>query len=290
MALGSAGLSGTGGALDKYVPEVWTKRAQLAFDTNMIAKRFCTDLSSMLDYQGGDVLHVPKLANRTTSSTRSLTSFAQVTPVGATEGEFTMNVQTWVVEPESISDAVKPQTKLFMLENMEKKMGDAVLRKFDTDILALNSSLTTTALGTDDGATAPSADAFFSALETLDVNKIPKEDRAIIVGPKTFWDLVRGNIITNRDFIGDAEMAKKSGLLPTLGGVPIYMTQNIPDSANGSELNLVLHKECLAYAIARDITVRSEHDLSFLQTIYIADMLYGVGCYRTDAGVIVYGR
>lgn len=290
MALGSAGYTGTGGTLDKYVPEVWTKRAQLAFDTNMIAKNFCTDLSEMLSYQGGDVLHIPKLANRASASTRSLTALSQVTPLGPTEGEFTMNVQTWRVDSEAISDAVPVQTKLFTLANLEKKMNQSVMRAFDTDIYGLNSSLTTTAQGTDNGATAPSADDFFSALETLDTNKIPKEERAIIVGPKTFWDLVRGNVITNRDFVGDAELAKKSGMLPTLGGVPVYMSQNIPDSASGSELNLVLHKEAFAFALARDIQVRSSFQLDWLQTVYIADMLYGVGCYRTDAGVVVYGR
>lgn len=287
MALGSAGLTGTGGSLDKYVPEVWSKRAQLAFDVNMIAKNYSMDLSDLLSYQGGDSIHVPKLANRTATA-RTLTTLSQVTPAGATEGEFTMNVQTWIHDPEALSDALQPQTKLFQLGQMEQKMNDSIMRKFDTDILALNSSLTTTAKGTDNGATVPSPDDFFAALEDLDVNKVPKDGRVIVVGPKTYWDLVRNNTITSRDFVN--ENAKETGMVPNIGGVPVVKSLNIPDSASGSELNLVLHKEAFAFAIAQPLRIRSQHQLDWLQTVYVADMLYGVGCYRTDAGVIVYGR
>lgn len=287
MALGSAGLTGTGGSLDKYVPEVWSARAQLAFDSNLVAKQYATDLSDLVSYQGGDVIHVPKLANRT-ATTRSLTTLSQVTPTGATEDEFTMNVQTWALDIDSVSDALSAQTKLFKLSNMETKMNDSVMRAFDTSLLALNSSLTTTAQGTDNGATAPSPDDFFGALEQLDVNKNPKENRIIIVGPKSYWDLVRNNVITSLDFTN--EKAKMSGQVGNIGGVPVIMSQNIPDSSNGSEINLVLHKEAFAFAIAQPIRVRNQHQLDWLQTVYIADMIYGVGCYRTTAGVIVYGR
>jgi hypothetical protein len=38
MALGSAGLSGTGGSHDLYVPEIWSKRIQSAFEKNTVAK------------------------------------------------------------------------------------------------------------------------------------------------------------------------------------------------------------------------------------------------------------
>jgi hypothetical protein len=287
MALGSAGLSGTGGALDKYVPEVWSKRAQLAFDVNMVAKKYALDLTELLSYQGGDSIHVPKLANRT-ASTRSLTAFTQVTPVGATENEFTMDVQTWVHDPEAVSDALAPQTKLFMLSQMEGKMNDAVMRKFDTDILALYSTLTTTAQGTDDGATTPSPDNFFSALETLDTNKVPKTGRVIILGPKTYWDLVRNNVISSRDFV--TEPSKETGNLPNIGGVPVIMSSNVPDTANGSEANQVLHSEAYAFAIAQPIRVRNQPQLDWLQTIYVADMIYGAKVYRADSGVTVYGR
>lgn len=235
---------------------------------------------------GGDVLHVPKLANRA-ATTRTLTSFAQVTPAGATENEFTMNVQTWVIDPESVSDALPEQTKLFQFSQIDGKMQQSIAEKFDTDLLANYSSITATA-GDVTGATVIAPDDIFDALEQLDTNNVPKSDRVIILSPKTFWGFVKNNVIPSGDYF--SEQAKETGRIPVIGGVPVVMSQNLPSHASGGKVNLVMHKECLTYAIARDARVRMDHDLSFLQTIVVGDMLYGTGCFRAEAGVVIYGK
>lgn len=286
MALGSAGLTGTGGSLDNYVPQIWTKRAQLAFEKKLVAKQYSFDLSEMLSAQGGDNLQVPKLANRT-ATTRTLTTLSQVTPAGATESVFSMNVQTWIIDPEAVSFALPAQTKLFLLTNLEHKMTESVMRKFDTDLLANYSSFTTTAAGVDDAATPASPDDIFEGLRQLDSNSVPREDRVIILGPKTFWRFIKNNTITSRDWTTNA--GKETGDLPRLAGVPVYMSQNVPTTATGSEVNLVMHREALAYAIAQPIKIEMDHDVSWLQDVYVSNMVYGTGCYRTDSIVPVYG-
>jgi hypothetical protein len=286
MALGSAGLSGTGGSHDKYVPEIWSKRIQSAFETNTVAKEFCLDLSELVRDIGGDVIHVPKLANRA-ASTRSLTSFAQVNPAGATEDEFTMDVQTWKVDSESISDALSAQTKLFKLNQVDEKMQQSLAEAFDTSLFATYTTFTTTK-GTDDGSTLAGPDDIFDALEQLDTNKCPKSDRVIILSPKTYWAFVKNNIISSSDFV--SEKSKESGRLPNIGGVRVVMSQNLPTTANGSKVNLVLHKEGIAFAIPQLARVRMDHDLSFLQTVIVGDMLYGAKVYRAEAGIPVYSK
>lgn len=286
MALGSAGLSGTGGALDNYVPIIWSKRAQLAFEKNCVAKRYSLDLSDLLSAQGGDNLQVPKLANRT-ATTRTLTTLSQVTPAGATEDVFSMDVQTWVIDPESISFAVKAQTKLFLLSNLEHKMTESVMRKFDTSLLANYSSFSNTAQGTDDGATPASPDDIFTAAQLLDTASTPREGRVIILGPKTYWRFIKNNTITSQDFTSGH--GKETGLLPKLAGMEVHMSQNIPTTASGSEVNLVMHKEALAFAIAQPIKIEMEHSVSWLQDVYVSNMVYGTGCYRATAGCAVYG-
>ncbi len=286
MALGSAGLSGTSGALDNYVPIIWSKRAQLAFEKKLVAKEYAMDLSDLLAAQGGDNIQVPTLANRT-ATTRSLTSFAQVTPAGATEGVFSMNVQTWALDMEAVSFAVPAQTKLFLLSNMENKMTESVMRKFDTDLLANYTSLTTTAQGTDDGSTPADPDMIFTAAQQLDSSSTPREDRVVILGPKTFWRFVKNNTITSRDWVSSAP--KESGELPRLAGMKVYMTQNIPLTASLSEVNLVLHKEAFAFGIAQPIKIEQEHSVQYLQDVYVSNMIYGTGCYRATAGCVVYG-
>lgn len=285
MALGSAGLSGTGGSHDKYVPEIWSKRIQSAFEKNTIARDKGLDFSDLLSDAGGDILRVPKLANRT-ATTRTLTSFAQITPAGATEDAFTMNVQTWVIDPEFVSDALSAQTKLFKMGQIDGKMQQSIAEKFDTDMWANYSSLTVTK-GTDDGATAAAPDDIFNALEALDTALVPKSERVIILSPKTYWGFVKNNVLPSGDFT--SEKSKETGQLPMIGGYPVFMSQNLPTTANGSKVNLVLHKEAFAFAVAQQARVRTQETLDHMGTTIVGDMLYGTGCYRADAGVTVYG-
>ena len=286
MALCSAGLTGTGGSHDKYVPEIWSKRVQSAFEKQTVAKSHLLDLSELLTGQGGDAIHVPKLANRT-ATTRTLTTLSQITPAGSTEDGFDMNVQTWVIDPEAVSDALSAQTKIFQFSQIDSKMQSSIAVKFDTDMWANYSSLTLTAQGTDDGATQATPDNIFDALQLLDSNDNPKEDRVIVLTPKTYWAFVKNNVIPSGDY--SSNKAKETGLIATLGGVPVVMSNNLPTAAGGSKVNLVLHKEAIAYAIAQPARVRMEHALDYLSTIVVGDMLYGSGCYRTTAGVAVYG-
>lgn len=283
MALGT-GLSGTGGTHDKYVPEIWSKRVQAAFERNTLAKGVTLDMSDLLTELGGDIIHVPKLANRT-ASTRALTSFAEITPTAATEGEFTMNVQTWVVDDEFISDSLPAQTKIFKMSQVDGKMQQSIAEKFDTDMWANYSSLTATK-GVDNGATLASPDDIFDALEALDSVFVPKGDRVIVLSPKTYWAFVKNNVIPSTDFTGNK--AKETGNIPQLGGVPVILSQNLPTTTNGSKVNLVLHKEAFAFAIAKPANVMNEHYAARRGTIVGGDMLYGTGCYRAEAGVSVY--
>lgn len=285
MALGT-GLSGTGGTHDLYVPEIWSKRVQSAFERNTIAKDLGMDMSGLLLDMGGDIIRVPKLANRT-ASTRSLTSFAEISPTAATEAQFSMNVQTWVVDDEFVSDALPAQTKIFRMGQVDGKMQQSIAEKFDTDMWANYTSFTVTK-GTDDGSTPAGPDDIFDALEALDTALVPKSDRVIVLSPKTFWGFVKNNTISSGDYF--SQKAKETGLVPMLGGVEVRVSQNLPTTANGSKVNLVLHKEALAFAIAKQATVINEHYAARRGTIIGGDMIYGTACYRAEAGIPVYGR
>jgi hypothetical protein len=287
MALGSAGLTGTGGSHDLYVPEIWSKRIQAAFERNTIAKDDTLDLSILLNEMGGDIINVPKIANRS-ASTRSLTAVSQITPAGATEDDFNMNVQTWQHDPEFVSDALPAQTKIFQFSQIDGKMQQSLAVAFDTSIFANHSSLTTTAQGTDDGATIPSLDNLVDAMEALESNFVPRDGRVWNLGSKTFWDLHKNNVFTSSDFTSGKGV--ESGKIPMLLGVPVKMSQNVPDTANGSEINVLRHKEAYAFAVRIPARVRRQPNLDYMGETVVGDMLYGTGAYRPEAGVIVYGR
>jgi len=285
MGLGT-GLSGTGGSHDLYVPEIWSKRIQSAFERNTVAKERGMDMSNLLAESGGDILRVPRLANRT-ATTRALTAFDEITPTAATETAFSMNVQTWVVDDEFISDALSAQTKLFNMGQLDGKMQRSLAEKFDTDMWANYTSITAT-LGDNTGASDVSPDDIFDALERLDSNFAPKSDRCIVLSPKSYWAMVKNNTIPSGDY--SSEKSKETGALPRIGGVEVIMSQNLPAHANGGRVNLVLHKECLVYAIAKQASVMTEHFAARRGTIVGGDMIYGTGCYRAAAGVVLFGK
>jgi hypothetical protein len=287
MALGSAGLSGTGGSHDNYTPEIWSARVQSAFEKKTVAKPLALDLSSLLDAQGGDVIRVPKLANRT-STTRTLTSFAQITPTGATEDIFSMNVQTWRIDPEFVSDALPAQTKIFKMSQVDGKMQSSIAVGFDSDVFANYSSITAS-LGDNTGGTNLGPDDLFDAIETLHTNNIDDLGNMVFVlTPKTYTAMLKNNTITSMDWVD--EKSKITGKLPTIGGVKVVMSNNLPTHANGGKANLLLHKECLAFAIAKPATVETQRTLDHMGTTIVGQMLYGSGCYRAEAGVVLYGK
>lgn len=287
MALGSNHITGTGGTHDKYVPEVWAKRAQLAFEENTIAKENAKNLTDLVSTIGGDAIHVPKQAKRT-ATTRALTAGDQITPASSTEDEFSMNVQTWALDKAQVSFALPEQTRIYQLADLETAMNKAVLRKFDSDLLAQQSSFTPTARGTDDGVSVPTLDDFIGALEDLHINDVPMEDVVLLLGPKTYYDLLRSDVITNSDF--GTGMGKETGRIPMIAGRPVKVSTNIPDSANGSETNHVISREALAYALAQPLRIDAERAVSWMSDVYIANMIYGVGVYRPEAATAVWGR
>lgn len=287
MALGSAGLSGTGGSHDLYVPEVWSKRIQSAFEKKTVAKGTSLDLSSLLSDLGGDIIRVPKLANRS-ASTRSLTSFAQITPAGATEEQFSMNVQTWKHDPEFISDALPAQTKIFQKSQIDGKMQNSLAVAFDTDLFANYSSLTASR-GDNTGATDLSPDDLFDAITDLRLNNIDElGDMVFVLSPRTHNAMLKNQTITSTDWVD--EKSKLTGRVPMIGGVRVLMSNNLPTHANGGKANLLLHKEAFAFAIAQQPRVRSQQTLDHLGETIVGDMIYGTGCYRAEAGVTLYGK
>lgn len=287
MALGSAGLSGTGGSHDNYVPEIWSARVQSAFEKKTVAKGLCLDLSSNLDAQGGDVIRVPKLANRS-ATTRSLTTLSQITPVGATEDVFSMNVQTWVIDPEFVSDALPAQTKLFKFSQIDGKMQSSLAVKFDTDLFANYSSITAS-LGDNTGGTALGPEDLFDAIEQMHSNNIHDlGDMAFVLSPKTYTAMLKNGTITSTDWVD--EKSKMTGRIPMIGGVKVVMSNNLPTHANGGKASLLLHKECLAFAIAQPAKVETERNLDYVGTTVLGQMLYGTGCFRAEAGVVLYGK
>jgi HK97 family phage major capsid protein len=199
-----------------------------------------------------------------------------------------MNVQTWIHDPEFVSDALSEQTKLFQKSQIDGKMQNSLAVKFDTDLWANYTDLTVTPRGTDDGATGASFDDIEDGITDIVSNDAERSDCVIVLSPKTLSGLIKDKILASGDYTMSRSM--ETGVVPVLAGCPVFMSNNLPTTANGSKVNLVLHKEALAFAIAREARVRSQMTLDYLGETIVGDMLYGSKVYRPNAGIAIYGK
>lgn len=87
------------------------------------------------------------------------------------------------------------------------------------------------------------------------------------------------------------------GNIPTLYGMPIYVTPQVPNDAQGSggKASLLVHREAVAFALANNglgqsgVALTEKDSGEYLRTKFIADIMYGVKALRTKAGVVIKG-
>lgn len=150
------------------------------------------------------------------------------------------------------------------------------------------------------------ADAIFSCLQVLDEKNVTGE-RSVVVTPQVYWKLFGGKtadaaLIMNSDFGGSGNTS--SGSVPTIGGARVYVSNNLPSTAdntatswkktaaNGTVTNaneavhgLVFTKDAAATVKLLDLSVESEYEIQRQGTLMVAKYAMGHGSLRPEAAV-----
>lgn len=286
MALGTAHMTSTSGTHDLFVPETWSKEAQIAVENNLVARRLVKDFSALAKDRGGDVINIPIVSNFTPTS-RSVTTASQVTPLSTTEGDVNLLIDTRYVVPFVIDYALQTQAgKLYALAELYKDRAVYGLSKqIDTNIMANYSSWSNAAQGT--LGSAPTDDDILEGVRLLDTADAPQTERSMIVGSKTKKDLMAINKYLDQDFVGDRPTV--TGILGQRYGINYYHSNNVPTSTS-NEVNLLFHKEALCVAVQQDIMLKEQDRPDYTGMLYVASALWGNLAYRATFGVAVYGR
>jgi len=94
------------------------------------------------------------------------------------------------------------------------------------------------------------------------------------------------------DFVSGQPVA--SGLIGNLYGIDIYVSSNcevIETSAeNGAvevRAGLLFHRDAIVLAEQMAVRSQTQYKQEHLSTLYTADTLYGVECYRPEAGFVL---
>mgnify|MGYP001595632425 FL=1 len=251
-----------------------------------LVKRFDADVVGK-----GDVIHIPNLSNLT-ANTKSANT--QVTLQAPTEADTTITVGTHREASFLIEDILKVQASYELMSEYTTKAGFAIAQQVDTDLLSEYTNLTTTDVGV--YGTDMTDAVLLSAIETIDLNNVPMEDRALVIYPTQKTKLLSLDKFVKSDYLGEYQKPTmvKTGpnsrwLWGDIYGIPVYYTTQVVTTAGTptQRHNILFHKEAFALALQQAPRVQSDYILEYLGNLVVVDTIYGVKTIRATFGVEV---
>jgi len=138
-------------------------------------------------------------------------------------------------------------------------------------------------------------DLFFrDMIQKLDDNDVPMDNRVLIVPPSARNAILGIDRYVSSDFVSGSGV--QSGLIGNLYGVDIYVSSNckvIEEAASNSasardiRAGLLFHRDAVVLAEQVGVRSQTQYKQEYLSTLYTADTLYGVECYRPEAGLVL---
>ena len=140
-------------------------------------------------------------------------------------------------------------------------------------------------------------DLFFrDMIQKLDDNDVPMDNRCLIVPPSARNAIMGIDRYVSADFVGGRGV--ESGLIGNLYGVDVYVSSNCNtietlaengagDDATAVRAGLLFHRDAVVMAEQLGVRSQTQYKQEYLSTLYTADTLYGVECYRPEAGLVM---
>jgi len=259
----------------EYIAEKWTREVEKPFYKTLQAAKLVQRRDGLVS-DGGDVIRVPFLAEVNARAKAASTDVTYDSPEGT---PVTINIDKHYYSAVKIEEIARVQSQYELRSMFQEAQAEAVARQLDTDILALYASAGNTVTG---GASIGDAD-IVSVVKFLDTNNVPQSQRRGIVGANTKNDLLGVNKYVAYDQTGKTGKAVdgSDGLVASLYGMDIYMSQNVPVSTTGR--NIFFHKKAISLAEQLSPTYKMEFSVDSIATKAVLHAIYGVGVERAPA-------
>lgn len=224
----------------QYVPEIWSREIQQPFDKKLQIAKLVKDLSGLAK-GGGDLIRSPFTAGVNARAKSASTDLTFDSPEGA---PVVLNIDKNYYVGVKIENIADVQASYDLKSAFFERMSEALARQIDTDGLALYASAGTSVSG---GAAVDDAD-ILSVVTTFDLANADTSMVRGVVGPYTKADLSAINKYVAYDQTGKTGKAVdgSNGLVASVYGMDIYMSQNVPTSTTGR--NLFFHKNAISIA------------------------------------------
>ena len=322
MALGTDHVTNTTGAV--FIPEIWSDEVIAAYQRTLkmapLVKRM------PMSGKKGDTIHVPRptRGDATAKAAESqVTLIAATEPEmtivvnrhfeysrlieDITEVQALTSLRQFYTEDAGYSLAKKVDTDLHQVGTAFRNDGTHAASG-STNVLHtglpanyvhnacfFNDGGTTTAFAEDTVvATDVFTDDFFrDMIQKLDDNDVPMDGRSLVVPPSARNQIMGISRYVSSDFVTGQPV--QSGLIGNLYGVDVYVSSNCEvietstENTAGPEVRagLLFHKDANVLAEQMGVRSQTQYKQEYLSTLYTADTLYGVECYRPEGGLVL---
>lgn len=267
-----------------FIPEIWSPEVKRAVESNLTMAKLV-----LRDYEGeiqskGDTVHIADISNLSVGDKSASTNVNYET---ITEDKTDLTIDKHKYAAFKIEDIVAVQSQTNLLQEYSNKVGYALAKQIDTDLLGLYVALSQS-VGADN--TDITDDTFLSAIKYLDLADAPETDRSAVftAGQKAAFLNVDQFVRYDATGIGGQQNPIIRGQFGELYGVRVFFTTNVTTTGSpAGDHNLMFHKEAFALAMQRDIRMQSQYDIDALATKVVGDVLYGVKEYRDAFGVVI---
>ena len=288
MPLGTSHVTNTTAAT--FIPEIWSDEIIASYEKALVVKPLVRAMS--MTGKKGDTIRVPK-PDRGNASVKAAET--QVNLIAGTTGELVIAIDQHYEYSRLIEDITDVQALSSLRQFYTQDAGYALATRVDTAIIAeaanFTSQLEFTASGVQAAAgTAAAAfnDAGFrAALQVLDDNNVPMDNRVWVISPAMKKELLGVSNYISTDFVTGKPV--ESGVIGSLYGVDIYVSTNLPTENTDEKGSLLMHKDAIVFAEQLGVRVQTQYKQEFLADLMTADTLYGTETYRPEAGVKLFG-
>lgn len=260
----------------EYIQEKWNREILQPFDKALQAAPLVTDQSGLVS-DGGDVLRNPFAGTINARAKAASTNITYDSPEGTA---VSYNIDKHYYAGMLIEDIAKIQASYDLKGALMKRLSEALARQIDTDVLALYASAGTSVSA---GAAVDDAD-IIAVVAAMDNANVPVDgNRHGVIGQYTKGDLLNVNKYVAYDQTGKTGKAVdgSSGLVGSLYGMDINMSQNVPVSTTGR--NLFFHKDAIGLARQQQPKFEMEYSVDAIGWKIVCHTVYGVGALRTTA-------
>lgn len=288
MALGTNHVTNTTAAT--FIPEIWSDEIIASYEKSLVIKPLVRAMS--MTGKKGDTIRVPK-PDRGNASVKAAET--QVNLIAGNTSELVITIDQHYEYSRLIEDITDVQALSSLRKFYTEDAGYALATRVDSAIIAeaanFTSQLEFTSTGVQTAAgTAASAfnDAGFrAAIQVLDDNGVPMDNRVWVISPAMKKELLGESNYISTDFVTGKPV--ESGVIGSLYGVDIYVSTNLPTENTDEKGSILMHKDAIVFAEQLGVRVQTQYKQEFLADLMTADTLYGTETYRPEAGVKLFG-